>query len=202
MKTQIYKFLYFKIKKRNKIIISTISLYISVLFYGQESSFQLKSTSAGIGYFLMKTNFHHSSRDKGGLAFQLNLLAAKNNNIFKISYILGNDLAIYGSSDFKVNEFNLMYGRELKVKKWLSLQGFGGIGYIHLLDKTEYNIRTSTENGIFKNETYNKIALPLTFNINFLPSNKIGFGISTNYNINSIANNFSQQIYLTYNFKN
>jgi hypothetical protein len=197
VKTQI-----FKIKKSGKIMTSLILLFISVLFYSQENSLQLKSTSAGIGYFLMKTNFHNSSREKGGLAFQLNLLAAKNNNIFKISYILGNDLAIYGSSDFKVNEFNLMYGRESKVKNWLSLQGFAGIGYIHLIDKTEYNIGTSTENGIFKNETYNKVAFPLSLNINFLPDNRIGFGISTNYNINSSANNFSQQIYLTYNFKN
>ena len=79
-----------------------------------------------------------------------------------------------------------MYGREVKLAKWMSFEGFAGLGY--------YN-QNSSKNAI---QDSSSMSLPLKVNTKFYFNKRFGTGIMYSYTINDVNNNFTANLLFQY----
>lgn len=164
------------------IILLLISTITNKVFSQEESKLiKLHSIDLGFGGFRNK-NF-------GGIDFVSNIAFKRQTNLFSISFIIDGELNVLGGLSASYKEFNLMYGKELKIAKWMFFEGFGGIGYFN---------QNSNEMLIPEENT---MSFPLKINTKFYFSKHFGLGINTNYSINKINNNFSTNFILHYKFR-
>ena len=152
-----------------------------VLSQEGSKSIKLNSVDLGFGGF--------SNKNFGGIDFYSSFALKSKTSLFSISFITGGELNILGGLSASYREYNLMYGKELKLAKWISFEVFGGIGY--------FNQKSNKK--LIPNE--NAISFPLKINIKFYTNKHFGLGINTNYLINKINNNFSTNLILNYKFK-
>ena len=144
-------------------------------------SIKLHSVDLGFGGF--------SNKNFGGIDFYSSVALKSETNLFSISFITGGELNILGGLSASYREYNLMYGKELKLAKWISFEGYGGIGYFN----------QNSNKKLIPDE--NAICFPIKINTKFYTSKHFGLGINTNYSIDKINNNFSANLILHYKFK-
>jgi Domain of unknown function (DUF2715) len=157
-----------------KLFLTTV-LAFTTLFNAQENKFKNYSINIGFGGFSIKNEYSEG----GGVTLLGNLTTSFNKNLFDFSIISGAEIGIFGKSNYRFNSINLLYGRELMLKKWFAFEPFVGIGF--------YN-QTSEDSDILNGNT---ISLPIKLNTKFYFNKNSGVGINTNYIINKLNNNFS-----------
>jgi len=166
-----------------KIIILLLLCTISNKMLSQEESKSIKLHSIDLGFG------GFSNKNYGGIDFYSNVALKSKANLFSISFITGGELNILGGLSANYKEYDLMYGKEFKIAKWISFEGFGGIGYFN---QNSNKILIPDENAI---------SFPVKINTKFYISKHFGLGINTNYSINKINNNFSANFIIHYKFK-
>ena len=159
---------------------------------------QKVSFSGGLGIF---RESHESARqfdhpEHRGTTFIAELHAAKDRHLMSVSVIYGVEFILLSDSAVSFTELNAMYGRSFPVNKVFQIETLAGIGYFHLKDPAYYE-------DYYYDAPYFKtgsVAFPLRVNFRFFPDSRFGFGIKTNYNINSFSNVLSAQMYGTIRF--
>jgi hypothetical protein len=166
--------------KKNLII---VAVFLMLKTFGQEESLKIKHVSLGAGFFTLINNYQ-SNLSGGGAMYMGELGVSYQKNLFLISYHEGIEFEFMGSVDFFYKEVSLSYGRELKLKNWLAIEGYAGLGYF---DLNFYGSNTS-------------ISFPLRINTKFYFNKKFGMGLSCNYSVNNISNYLSFNQILFYRF--
>ena len=165
-----------------KIFILIIISLNSINAFSQNSDINIKFHSVDLGFgFFLNNNF-------GGLDVHSSVALKNNKNLYAITVIAGGGINILGGTTASFEEYNLQYGRELKLAKWISFDGFVGIGY--------YN-QNSSKTTVEDNRA---ISLPLKINTKFNFSKHFGMGIMNNYSISKLNNNFTTNLLFHYKF--
>ena len=149
-----------------------------------ENKIKLHSVSLGFGGFYFKK----SNSEGGGASFVLNGTLESNKNLFNLCFLTGAEIGVVGGSTYNFNEISLAYGRELRLKKWFSLEGFAGIGSYQQNGKNSFVVSGNT------------ISFPLKLNVKFFFNEKIGIGLNNAYSFNQINNNYSTNLIINYKF--
>ena len=155
--------------------------------YAQEksnSNFKVHSTSIGFGGFYIKNKFSEG----GGASFLIDFSFDYKKNFFLIKNLNGAEIGIIGSSTYNFNETSILYGRELILAKWLTIEGYTGLGYYKQVSKTNYIISGTA------------IAFPTNIKIIFKVGKHFSIGSNNSYSINKINNNFSSNLAFGYIF--
>lgn len=150
---------------------------------------KLNSISTGLGIFYINNLLKESSVEnlqQGGISFTAETIISINKHLISFTYISESELPILGPATFNVNEFNLMYGRNIEATKWLKLEGFAGFGIFSQKDTAYHN---------------SVVSFPLRLNIIFFPRTRINIGLNGNYGINTLNNSLSTHLILRYSFK-
>lgn len=158
----------------------------------QNGLFKLKSVSAGF-------SFHTSNKKnlENGLAANADISTSFKNHLVSLHYNSGLEITtpfldfsgsnLDQSTYSKFLEFNLTYGRELEIKKWMTMEGHVGLGYIGFSESHEGKYTTKT------------VGLPIRFKLLFYIKN-FGMGLNPNANLNSINNMYSGNLIFQYRF--
>ena len=155
--------------------------------YAQEknnSNFKVHSTSIGFGGFYIKNKFSEG----GGASFLIDLSFDYKRNLFLLKNLNGAEIGIVGNSTYNFRETSISYGRELILAKWLSIEGYTGLGYYKQVSKTS-DILSGTY-----------IAFPINMKIIFKFGKHFSIGSNNSYSINKINNNFSSNLAFGYTF--
>ncbi len=152
------------------------------------------SISGSVGYSFGE--FEKDSYQRGFEAPILSLAAEmeRNRNLFLLSYSYGQELEIIASSDFKIQELNLLYGRKINITKWMDFRPYVGIGYLNINDQTK-GFEAAADINI------RNLSFPIKLRFNFLPDNNINFGIDLSAMYSKNAENRSPNLFLRYNFQ-
>lgn len=133
-------------------------------------------------------SIYFADRD-GGLGMNIDVSFNKGKHIFKIYVGGASEFAInYGGGKISdsFGEYNILYGRELKIKKWFGIDLFAGAGYFNF----KYNGGSSAE--------YNKgvIGFPLQSKIRFNTGQIFSLGLQLHSNINNATIIYQPGIFL------
>ena len=165
-------------------------LLLSIATFSQENpKLKVHSLGAGFGFFT-------SDYEISGVCSLADLTIEYDENLLSVNYLDGTELnlGIFGSkSAFHINELNLQYGRELKVKDRFSIEVYGGIGrYTLEIRSSSYGFGGSA----------NAISFPIRVKLLLYTSKAKHFAISSNnnYSFNKINSNFSSNLTFQYNF--
>ncbi|MES2410966.1 MAG: hypothetical protein V4535_05930 [Bacteroidota bacterium] len=170
---------------KKTIFITAIALS-SLTAKAQESGSKIKLHAANVG--LGTFHFQKDINGRDGLSFFTDLTVSLGKNLITASYLGGASVKLLDGPTYTFEEFNLLYGREWKAVNWLRFEGFAGIGYYDQNSK-DPNIGHD-----------NAISFPLRVNTKFYFTKKFGMGLNTNYSINSVNNNFSNNVIFHYRF--
>jgi hypothetical protein len=172
-----------------KIIFITAIALTTYTAKAQESSSKIRMHSANVGVGIF--DFQKNGNGVTGASLLADATLALGKNLFSVSYLSGEELAILQDTKYNFNELSLLYGREWNAAKWFKVEGFVGVGYYH--QKIE-------DRSIDVIEKDNVVSVPLRMNAKFYFTKKFGLGFCTNYSINSLANNFSESLIFHYRF--
>ena len=166
-------------------------LFLTIFFLSIILSVTAQNENKGIEFHSISfspLNVYFSDRDSG---FGMNLDVSFNTgqHIFKVY--------AGGASEFGINlggesindsfaEYNILYGRELKIKKWFGIDFFAGVGSFNFT----YDKGSSTES---KN---NVIGFPLQSKIRFNTGRIFSLGVQLHSNINSATTIYQPGIFL------
>lgn len=167
----------------------TFLLFSIVSFTQENPKLKVHSLGAGFGFFT-------SDYEISGICSLADLTIEYDKNLLSLNYLDGSELnlGIFGSkSAFHINELNLQYGRELKVRNRFSVEVYGGIGNYKL------DLRSSSYGFV---GSANAISFPIRIKLLFYTSKAKHFAISSNnnYSLNKINSNFSSNLTFQYNF--
>jgi hypothetical protein len=130
--------------KNTSILIATLLINLNLHSQKTEENLKLHAVDCGFGFFLTD-NF-------GGLSIHSSMVLNNNSNLYSFSVIAGTELKILGGPTARFVEYNLQYGRQLKLANWLSFEGFAGIGY-YIQDSSKSVVRD-----------YRSLSLPFKIN--------------------------------------
>ena len=133
-------------------------------------------------------SLYTSDRD-GGFGMNLDLAINSGNHIFKIYAGGASEVAVDfgdGSINDSFGEYNLLYGREFKVKERVGIDLFAGVGYFNFT----YDGGSPTEN----KEAV--IGFPLQAKIRFNAGRIFSLGLQLHSNLNSATTIFQPGIFL------
>ena len=166
-------------------------IFLTAFFFSFILSLTAQNENKGIEFHSISfspLNIYFGERDSG-FGMNLDVSFNKGNHIFKIY--------AGGASEFGINiggesindsfaEYNILYGRELKIKEWLGIDFFAGVGYFNF----KYNGGSSTE--------YKKavIGFPLQSKIRFNTGRIFSLGVQLHSNINSATTIYQPGIFL------
>jgi hypothetical protein len=133
-------------------------------------------------------SIYFANRD-GGFGMNIDVSFSKGKHIFKIYAGGASEFTISyggGKRTDSFGEYNILYGRELKIKKWFGIDLFAGAGYFNF----KYNGGSSTE--------YNKgvIGFPLHSKIRFNTGRIFSLGLQLHSNINNATTIYQPGIFL------
>lgn len=163
---------------------------------------QKVSFSAGLGIF---RESHESTRqlddpEHRGTSVIAELHAAKNRHLMSVSFIYGVEFVLLSDAAVSFTEMNAMYGRYFPVNHVFQIEGLAGIGYFNIKDPRFYETDYYGNGYDAPYLRTSRVAFPLRVNFRFFPDSRFGFGIKTNYNINSFSKVLSGQLYGTFTF--
>ncbi|CAL2056420.1 hypothetical protein [Tenacibaculum sp. 190524A05c] len=165
--------------KKTLLILFSVLTISNVFSQDVDDKFRVHSLSLGIGA-------PRSSKISLGLGANMDLAFSKGKHLFKFMAGGASELSfnLFGNKNIRdsFEEYSIMYGRAFEVKKWLSFDFFGGIGYANI----KYNLDTS--NG-FDDEfkSIKTVGFPLQLRIRFITSRLFSIGMEQNVNVNSIS---------------
>lgn len=122
--------------------------------------------------------------NNGGASITGELSYSYGKNIFTFSATTGESIAIFGRGN-RFQQLNILYGRELKLKKWFFIDANAGVGLFL------YN----GEIGRFS-----EIGIPFVTKLRFKTGDKFSIGIKLQSNINKIDNIYSAGLLLQWNY--
>ena len=165
-----------------KLFICYALFFFSIGVEAQENhKFKFHSIYLGLGGF--------GNSYFGGLGGIADLSFSKDKNLFSIAAYSGSDISLFGGPTNGVNEYSLMYGREFKLSRILTLEGNTGIGNVNFRTSNYVDIKES-----------NSIAIPISVDFKVHFSRNFGFGVNAKYSINRITNNTYIHLFLHYRF--
>ncbi|WP_439129410.1 hypothetical protein [Polaribacter sp.] len=182
-----------------KNVLLLILLLKSVTFYTQEKKIKLKSFSFALG------GFQPYSGENGNANFyaSADITANYEKNLFTSSLNRGFDIGFYNLGERYNLSFDLLYGREITIFKWLHLEFHAGIGVF----RGSYYKNEGQKWKIVKNADDNKnhitpisLAFPSKFKMLFYLSEKSSFGVNINTNLNHISNLVAYNLIFQRNF--
>ncbi len=138
----------------------------------------------------------------GGIAFDVGISLKKNKNIFKLFALVGGEVNFpsFGASKSEsISEVSILFGRELKLKTWLYVDAYAGLGYFNRTISTPVAI-PGTEGGdcgfggfCFSSPDYDyvdtgesTIGIPLQLRIGFQTGKRFSLGLQLHSNINAV----------------
>jgi hypothetical protein len=148
------------------------------------SNLKVHSTDIGFGGFYIKNKFFEG----GGASFLIDLSFDYKRNLVLLKHLNGAEIGIIGSSTYNFNETSILYGRELNLAKWLSIEGYTGLGYYKQESQTSYVISGTA------------LAFPTNIKIILKIGKHFSIGSNNSYSINKINNNFSSNLAFGYIF--
>jgi hypothetical protein len=166
--------------KNTTILIATFFFCINSYSQKMNENLKFHAVDTGFGFFLNK-NF-------GGISVHSGIALKNKNNLYAFTIIAGGELNVLGGTTASFEEYNLQYGRKLKLARWITFEGFTGIGY--------YNQNSSRSNVIDNNS----LSFPLKLNTKINFSKRFGMGFMNNYSISKINNNLTTHLLFHYNF--
>lgn len=159
--------------------------------YSQENSSRLKYHSFSISP--LSVYFDNSS---GGLAVNIDVAFNKDEHVFKIFGLLAGEFSVLQSSTEEFFELNLLYGREVSVKKWFHLDYFGGLGYF----QRKTIIGTEPDGWFnyleYRYELDNTLGFHLQSKIRFQTGKLFSLGLHFDTNLNSLNSIYSTGLFL------
>lgn len=174
------------IPKKTILLIFTFLINTLVICQDNEiDQIKFHSISYGFGFFDANIN-----QEFGGVYITLDANISYKKNIIKVSYLNGTEVGNFLlGSNYNFNQYNILYGRELKVATWFGLEGFFGIGLYNQKSK-----KITINNG-------NTVAIPIVLNFKFFPKKRFTFGFSNQYNINNFNNIYGLNLVFTHKFR-
>jgi hypothetical protein len=173
---------------------------------------KIHSITAGFGGYHFKNRIPNDfdSVGEGGVTTILDADFEYNKNLFAVSYQYGEEISLFGSKvNYKFHEFDLLYGKELKVANWMAFEGFVGFGFF------SQNSRSYEASNVFTDLNVNSvnsiydvsyvpigqtISFPIRINTKFYFGSNFGMGLNTNYSFNQINDIFSMNLIFHYRF--
>ena len=172
-----------------KVKLTTLLILFTILSFSQENP-ELKVHSFGAGF-----GFFTSDYDINGICTFLDVTVEYNKNLLSLNYLDGKQLTlgVLGSTPvYHINEFNLQFGRELKIVSWFSIEGFAGVGNYNLDIKSSFYPLPSAS----------AVSIPVRIKLLFYTGKQKHFAMSSNnnYSINKLNSSFSSNLTFQYNF--
>jgi len=176
--------------QKTTVTLLVLFLLGSFVNYGQDNEDDKKSIS--------KLKFHSVSfspldiyltNENGGISPKIDVTLNKDLHLFKIQFVYEYEFDIFSSFPEKFYEFNLLYGRELALNSWLFYDVFGGFGYFHATEYTNY-----------LEEHSSTIGFPIQNRLRFQTKGKFGGGLQFQANINSLRMIYSPGFFFQLNF--
>jgi hypothetical protein len=120
------------------------------------------------------------AENSGGIAITGELSYAISQNIFTLSVFMGSEF--WGPER---QQFNVLYGRELKLRDWFFIDFSAGAGLFRLK---------------YSKSSEQALGIPLVTKIRFKTGEKFSIGIKLQGNINSVENIYSVGLLLQWNY--
>lgn len=161
--------------------------------FKSQNNLQYKNIDVGFGGFSVLLKNDIQENERGGVTFNVNNGFVIKKNLISLNFISGGGVGsgyVSIGGDFSFYKIDALYGRELVVSKWLSFDANAGIGYYQQKGKLYF---TDIE---FRDSSIN---FPIKVSMIFLSNNRIGFGLNANYDINTLNNTFSGNLFLRIN---
>ena len=172
-------------------------LFLFVLFAQVQVYSQENDTISKLSYhsFSISPIGFYTAGETVGPSFSADVRFAYKKNIFAIGAEGGTDELIYPGSDNHNSyyEFNLYYGRELKVYKRLYVDVFAGIGYV--------NIRQVGDSYESIDEVYSTMGIPMTGTVKLILNRGFTVGLKFHANLNTERIIFSAGPHLQFTAK-
>ncbi len=138
----------------------------------------------------------------GGLSGSMDISFKKDEHIFKLFGFIGSEFAILQSSTESFYEFDLLYGRELFLKKWLYIDLYGGLGYFGSTVTTGIVPSGLFSYSEYKHDRSGTIGLHLQSKIRFKTGSRFSLGIQFHTNVNSINTIYSLGTFFQWDLTN
>jgi hypothetical protein len=168
-----------------KIIIVILLLNFGIVL-SQENKLKFKSLSYGV------VGVYSNLKNDGprGVCSNFEISTLYNKNIFSANAVIGFGFNEENNKlkDFQgFLEFDLLFGRELKINSDIKFEILSGVGYI---------VQDNTSEG----KSNKAIGIPIRGKLLFSTSKRFAIGINPNLNINKYRNLYSLCIVLQFNF--
>jgi hypothetical protein len=152
----------------------------------QEGKIKLHSASITAG--LVGSS---SATSSGGVNLGVDVAANLNKNLFAIYLNAGAEFNLFDASE-GYTELNLTYGRAVALNDWIKIEGHIGLGYFN------HRFRNGFTNLVAVSES--TVGVPVRIKILFYTIDKLAIGFNPNINLNSLANTYSANFILQYDF--
>lgn len=160
-------------------------LAANFLVFAQESKLHFRSFSIGHG---ASTTF--SEKFDSGLNLGIDVSFARKKDIFGLNLNSGGFFNFFGETN-SYTEINFDYGRELRLTRWLAIEGHAGLGYIKF---TRLDI-----NYFWRN--HHLIGVPLRSKVLFYCNERFALGVGAYLNLNSFVTLYSGNLVFQWKFK-
>ncbi len=171
-------------------IIVIILVLFSLKNHAQENKLKLSAVSLAYGGFQPQKKEGLISAD--GIYAGLSLIMTLEKHRFYVAVNNGQNLDLFNDSGRCNVEFNLLYGRDIKLYKWIHLELAVGVGYFYSVHGFDI---WDNELSYFENRDNAKInyhsstvSLPLKSKLLFYTSSRFSLGANINVSINKIYN--------------
>lgn len=175
-----------------KITILWFWLLLPFTMIAQEKKISLKSFSIALGGFQP----YNGGNGNANFYASTDLTANLRKNLFTISLNRGFDIDLYNLGERYNLSLDALYGREIKIFKWLKLEFHTGIGVFrgsyYKNDSDEWQIVKDADNTI-NHITPISVSFPSKFKMLFYYNQNSSFGFNISGNINNVSN------YVAYN---
>lgn len=176
-------------KHQNLKLISIITVFIICLgnSYSQNNELTFKSFSFALG------GFQPYSGDNGNANFYASIdgTYAYKKNLFSASLNRGFDIGLYNLGKRYNLSLDILYGREIKIFKWFTLETHIGFGFFrgsyYKNDSDKWKIVKNADNSI-NHITPFSVSFPAKFKMLFYSDKKTAFGINISTNVNTVSN--------------
>lgn len=149
---------------------------VSAICFSQEdskqSNFKCHAITLGIPFLS-----GYSSSNTGGLDFNGSLAYSYNKHLFSVELSIATEFAILGGFDERVNQYNILYGREFKASRTVFFELHGGAGLF------SYRSQDVDPNQ-FGSERIHTVGFPLKMKFRVHTGPRFSIGLQGGVNIN------------------
>ncbi|MBW1294233.1 hypothetical protein [Aquimarina litoralis] len=179
------------------ILLLTMNYTLGQENLNEEYKLKVKSITAGFGVYTSDLRDSEDSFrfDQAGSTFSAGLSLVYKKHLFSLDIDLGLDvLDLFGNDDGEnasFNSYDILYGREFSIFKWLRIEAHTGLG-LYL-----YKDRLVADN---RYDTKAVIGIPVDIRFMIDSSRGFSFGINPELNFNEINTTYIGNIVFQYRF--